>query len=251
MYRSFVAIGDSFTEGVGDWIGPDEPRGWADRLAEAFQEAQPSTPFQYANLAIRGRKLKQLLQEQIPEAVAQRPDLISVNGGGNDMLRPGFDTDVALATMYPALNYALKAGIHVLLLAGPNPTDNIPLGSVFDKRAAEFTRRTKEWADSIEGLTFVDNFNDEGFRDTTYWSEDGLHLSAAGHLRVAANCADALGLPYPKSWGDPRNPEPDPKTYNSFGYYREHILPWIGRRLTGRSSGDGRSAKRPQLEPLI
>jgi hypothetical protein len=28
------------------------------------------------------------------------------------------------------------------------------------------------------------------------------------------------------------------------------VLPWIGRRLTGRSSGDGREPKRPTLLPV-
>jgi hypothetical protein len=26
-------------------------------------------------------------------------------------------------------------------------------------------------------------------------------------------------------------------------YYREHVLPWVNRRLRGRSSGDDRSGK--------
>ena len=33
-------------------------------------------------------------------------------------------------------------------------------------------------------------------------------------------------------------------------HWREFVLPWIGRRLTGRSSGDGRAAKRPTLSPV-
>ncbi|MFE0426507.1 hypothetical protein ACFW15_29785, partial [Streptomyces sp. NPDC058953] len=32
-------------------------------------------------------------------------------------------------------------------------------------------------------------------------------------------------------------------------FARRHLAPWIGRRLTGRSSGDGRPAKRPDLLP--
>jgi hypothetical protein len=27
---------------------------------------------------------------------------------------------------------------------------------------------------------------------------------------------------------------------------RIYLLPWIGRRITGKSSGDGRAAKRPE-----
>jgi len=32
-------------------------------------------------------------------------------------------------------------------------------------------------------------------------------------------------------------------------FARQHLLPWIGRRLTGRSSGDGLLPKRPELHP--
>ena len=32
-------------------------------------------------------------------------------------------------------------------------------------------------------------------------------------------------------------------------FTRQYLLPWIGRRLTGRSSGDGMPPKRPDLLP--
>ncbi len=50
----YVAIGDSFTEGVGDVDRrrPNSLRGWADRVAEGIGAVDPQA--QYANLAIRG-----------------------------------------------------------------------------------------------------------------------------------------------------------------------------------------------------
>jgi len=33
-------------------------------------------------------------------------------------------------------------------------------------------------------------------------------------------------------------------------YWREYVMPWIGRRLTGRSSGDNRAPKIATLEPV-
>src|SRR6187397_2071644 len=67
-FQRYVAIGDSFTEGVGD-PDPTRPnglRGWADRVAEVL--AQQTDDFGYANLAIRGRKLDAILAEQIEPA---------------------------------------------------------------------------------------------------------------------------------------------------------------------------------------
>ena len=47
-------------------------RGWADRLAESLTHDNPG--LEYANLAIRGRALAAIVDEQVPEAVDLRPD---------------------------------------------------------------------------------------------------------------------------------------------------------------------------------
>ena len=84
---SYAAIGDSFTEGMGDERPDGTPRGWADLVAAALAHAA-GEPIGYANLAIRGRLLAPILDEQLPAATALRPQLLSINGGGNDILRP-------------------------------------------------------------------------------------------------------------------------------------------------------------------
>src|SRR3546814_1658686 len=90
-FSRYVALGDSFTEGVGDPdpTSPNGLRGWADLVAE--QLAKHSDDFGYANLAIRGRKLDPILAEQLEPAVAMRPDLVTIYAGGNDLLRPKVD----------------------------------------------------------------------------------------------------------------------------------------------------------------
>ncbi len=49
---TFVAIGDSFTEGLNDPDPGGGFRGWADRVAGALSAQRPG--FRYANLAVRG-----------------------------------------------------------------------------------------------------------------------------------------------------------------------------------------------------
>lgn len=97
-------------------------------------------------------------------------------------------------------------------------------------------------------IIFCDNFNDLELRDAIYWSEDGLHLAPAGHLKVAMNCLDALGVSIPDTWSVEALQNDEPYGYQSGTYYRDFVLLWIGRRLRGQSSGDGRSAKRPELD---
>src|ERR1700691_744213 len=88
---SFVAIGDSFTEGLNDAAPGGGFRGWADRLAVLLAAGYPG--FRYANLAVRGKLLREIVAEQVPAAAALAPGLVSLGGGGNDILRPGVDAD--------------------------------------------------------------------------------------------------------------------------------------------------------------
>jgi hypothetical protein len=142
-------------------------------------------------------------------------------------------------------------GIHVLMLSGANPTEHLPLGRVFDARGVRLTAALEDLAE-LDGVTFVDNFNDRGLRDIRYWSPDKLHLNSLGHARVASNVLTAIGVPVPPEWGveEVAAAPAGARSRNTAAYYREFVLPWIGRRLTGRSSGDGRVAKRATLLPV-
>jgi len=249
VYRSYVAIGDSFTEGMGD-PGPDGvERGWADLLALGIAEAQDGR-LDYANLAIRGRKLGPLLAEQLEPAIAMRPGLLSVNGGGNDIMRPRMSVATVSGMLRAAVERATGEGIPVLLLSGADPSEHLPLGGLMRRRGAELMDAARAWAEDMPLVTLCDNFGDERLRAADCWSADGLHLGTRGHARVAANCLRALGLPSP-GWLDELAESDAPVAdYRSAAYYREFVLPWVGRRLTGRSSGDGRVAKRPELAPV-
>ena len=94
---SYVALGDSFTEGLDD---PREDqagyRGWADRFAGHLAAQRPG--LRYANLAIRGKLLHEVAEEQVPQAIAMAPDLVSIAAGGIDMLRPRVDPDTIAQT---------------------------------------------------------------------------------------------------------------------------------------------------------
>ncbi|MGH3704533.1 MAG: SGNH/GDSL hydrolase family protein [Agromyces sp.] len=250
MFHSYAAIGDSFTEGVGDELPDGSVRGWADFVAIGLAAAARE-PIGYANLAIRGRKLGPIIDDQLAPAIALRPELLSFNGGGNDMLRPRMDEQVTASRFRDAIERIRAEGIHVLMLSGANPTDHIPMGKVFDARGARLTAALVDLADR-PGVTFVDNFNDVGLRDIRYWSPDKLHLNALGHARVASNVLTGLGVAVPVEWGveEVAAAPAGPRSRNTAAYYREFVLPWIGRRLTGRSSGDGRTAKRPTLAPV-
>ncbi|WP_283132759.1 SGNH/GDSL hydrolase family protein [Rhizohabitans arisaemae] len=241
---SFIAIGDSFTEGLDDPRADGGMRGWADRVAERLAVDNPS--FRYANLAVRGRLLGQVIEEQVPRAIELKPDLVSLVGGGNDLLRPRADPDALAKAFAGAVRRLRAAGSEVLLFTGVDPRD-APLINKMRGRAAVFYLHLRSIAD-IHGCHLVDQWSMQSLRDWRAWSRDRLHLSAEGHRLVAARVCEVLGVPCDDDWRRP--PTRGAGRGGDLRWAREHLVPWVGRRLTGRSSGDEITAKRPDLRPF-
>ncbi|QNN63981.1 SGNH/GDSL hydrolase family protein [Leucobacter denitrificans] len=237
----YVAIGDSFTEGVGDEQPDGTVRGWADLVAQGLADAT-GQPVEYANLAIRGRLLARIISEQLEPAIALEPTLISFNGGGNDMLRPGTNMPWIIGETEKALRQIQNAGIEPLLLAGANPTGGLPSGGRVARKGDDLTRAAGGIASRLN-VKFADNWSDRELAGRQYWSIDRLHLAPVGHHRVAANVLRTLGHAHPADWVIDAESIPAPGAREQLAYTREHVIPWIGRRLTGRSSGDGRTPK--------
>ncbi|MDR2381899.1 MAG: SGNH/GDSL hydrolase family protein [Bifidobacteriaceae bacterium] len=238
----YVAIGDSFTEGVGDQTPGALPRGWADRVAQGLATHCPGPVF-YANLAIRGRLLAPIVADQLPAALALEPapTFLTLNGGGNDMLRPRADIDRLTALTRQVIEGCHGAGIKPVVLAGPDPSGGLPLARLIHRRAAELTAAAADLAAATDAF-FINVFRDREIRRPGYWSEDRLHLNSAGHARVAALVLTALGIPAPLP-ARPANPSAGLSA--DLRFYRQHVGPWMGRRVRRRSSGDNRTAKYP------
>jgi lysophospholipase L1-like esterase len=256
-WSSFVALGDSFTEGLND-VRPDGSfAGWADRVAEALASEQAPDPhqheFRYANLAIRGVGLGQVVDEQVPAAMAMEPDLLSIAAGGNDVLRPRFDVD-AVGRQFDDAVAALRAtGATVLVFAGFAPGPGLPFRSTISARANIYNEAVRAAAVRHGGV-LIDLWAMDELSDPRMWSVDRLHLSARGHAHVCGAVLTALGIEPPFPWPDLVGQPPTSSRLAArradlaWGY--EYFLPWVGRRLRGRSSGDGLTAKRPTLEPV-
>lgn len=245
--RSYAAIGDSYSEGMGDERPDGTPRGWTDLVAAGLAHAAGGS-IGYANLAIRGRLLAPILDDQFPAALALDPELLSINGGGNDILRPSVSIEAVADRLVSAAERALETVPRVMIVSGGDPTRHIPLGRVFSRRGNELAVAVKHRLAGADVL-FVDNWSDPRLPELRYWSVDRLHLNAQGHALAAANVLAALGaavVPTPDA-PDAGDDLARPRTAE---YWRRYVLPWIGRRLTGRSSGDHRQAKRPTLEPF-
>jgi len=256
-WQRYVALGDSLSEGLCDPSPPGAAhpwRGWADRVAEglAGRAARLDEPFTYANLAVRGRLLRQIVEEQVPLAIEQRADLVSLIGGGNDVLRPGVDVDAVSAVLEDAVARLTGSGATVLL------------STSYDPRLAPLVRRTRGLAAIFtanvwsmarrHGALVLDLWGMAALQDRRMCAEDRIHLTAEGHRRVAAQALDLLGVGGDEGWATPLDPAPAGTRAQAWrqdaAWVRTHVVPWVGRRLRGRSSGDGLPAKRALLAPV-
>ncbi len=246
----YVAIGDSYTEGVGDELEDGSVRGWADMVAAGLA-VSTGEQVHDANLASRGRLLEPIATEQCDAALSldPAPDLMTVDGGGNDMLRPGWDMGRMMGLTRRMVDRAGDAGVQIVILTGAAPSLQMPRADLMLGRARDFTDLVIDYVADLPHASVVDNLTDQEMRRPGYWAPDRLHLNALGHSRVAARVLTPLGheTPLPSLDG------PDPSGVGLVGelrYARQYVLPWIGRRLTGRSSGDGRAAKFADWEPV-
>ncbi|MEU9748459.1 SGNH/GDSL hydrolase family protein [Streptomyces niveus] len=251
-FGSYAAIGDSFTEGVGD-LGPGGIYvGWADRLAVLLAEPAPDS-FRYANLAVRGRLLDQIVAEQIPRAKELAPDLVTFCAGGNDIIRPGSDPDDVAERFERALA-DLTGAVGTVMVPTGFDTRGVPVLRHLRGKIATFTAHVRSIADRYD-CPVLDLWSLKSVQDRRAWDGDRLHLSPEGHTRVALRAAQVLGLTVP---ADPDQPWPPQPPRGALGvrrddvqWAREYLVPWIGRRLRGESSGDHTVAKRPDLLPLV
>ena len=250
-WSRYVAIGDSFTEGVGD---PEESlpngfRGWADRVAEVLGTMHPD--FAYANLAVRGKLIDQISQQQVDAALELTPDLVSFCAGGNDVIRPKSDPDAITAKVERTITRLRADGATVVMFTAVDVGFS-PVFRGIRGKVAIYNENLRAIADAHDCIV-VDQWGLTALKDSRYWADDRLHMNALGHHTVAMGVLDALGVPHslapldpppmvPQSWREAR--------VEDVVWARTHLVPWVIRRLKRESSGDHVQPKRPTAEPL-
>lgn len=251
-WRRFVAVGDSFTEGIGD-PDPDLPgshRGWADRVADVL--ATQVDDFAYANLAIRGKLIAQIVDDQIEPAVALRPDLVSICAGGNDVIRPGTDPDAIADQLDAAVRRLASTGAAVVLFTGID-TGFTPVFRPFRGKVAIYNENVRTVAERYDCIV-ADQWALKSVQDPRFFDSDRLHFNALGHHEVARMVLRALNVPNNL---EPMQPAPAPqRTWREaraedLTWVRSHFAPWVLRRLRHQSSGDHVTAKRPEPTPIL
>ncbi len=249
VYSRYVALGDSQTEGL--WDGDDSHGivGFADRLAEMLDELRPG--LQYANLAIRGRRIGDVLEDQLPKALAMQPDLITVCVGMNDITRPGGNFDRALADLDLLYERVAQSGATVVTTTFPDIARIVPIGRILTSRMLR-TNDAIVTAAVRHGFKLVDLYNAPSMIQPDVWSDDRVHGSTKGHILFAAAAAEALELPDSShDWAEVSSAAVRPtlhsRAYSQVQWTKNMLAPWLWHHARGISTGDGREPKRPTL----
>lgn len=236
-WRRYVALGDSLTEGLCDPAPDGALRGWADRLALLLSA---EGGLHYANLAVRSKRVADVCATQLPRAMELKPDLVSILIGANDLVKPTVDVPALAAALEHTVVQLRGIGADVVLVTPFLPRRRA--ASIYSRRFAAFATALTGIA-ARTGAILIDTDLHPSLPDRPNWGEDLVHLSSRGHRFLAYRAGEVLGVPHADALGllDAALHENEP--IGAGLWWRRHALPWVWRRLHGRTAGDGRHAK--------
>jgi lysophospholipase L1-like esterase len=253
-YTRFIALGDSMTEGMSDEIINGNYRGWADRVADELAKATPG--FTYMNLAIRGKLLKQVVEDQVPAAIKYiqgKQTLVSFHAGANDVLRPNYQPEASLALYELGVKKLTDAGATVIIFTVIDKVEGEgKTATLWHQRFSAFNENVRKVAAKYPVILFEAK-KAEFLNDRRFLAYDRLHMNSEGHRRLANAVLEGLGYNFDSNWKVPLAPAKKnnqvAKVLANISWAAIFLLPWIWRRIRGKSSGDGRSAK--YSEPVL
>jgi lysophospholipase L1-like esterase len=181
----YVAMGDSFTAGVGNETGPI----WTDLVAARLREINPGLRFN--NIAVCGATSADV-QRQLEPALELEPDLATLICGVNDVLlsvRPDVDGYAArMAQMFERLKAAPQPPL-VITATAPESLHFLGLGPRSEQRVRSGLRRVNEHTRRLAAeydVVCLEVVGHPALDEQRYFQADGLHPSALGHARAAA-----------------------------------------------------------------
>ncbi|ALO66762.1 lipase [Arthrobacter alpinus] len=244
----YVALGDSFTEGVGDTSRhlPNGVRGWADRVAEALARDTPG--WEYANLAIRSKRLRHIIAEQIEPALAMEPTLITLYAGGNDVMDVGTSITTILDQYEFLVSRLAESGATILLFTGYD-VEVSPLLAPLRRKNHAYNCGIKTIAAKY-GAIVVDYAALHAYANPRMWCSDRLHMSKRGHKYLAAHVLEVLQVSHGivlKEKSHPPKPTWKQRGHGHYLWVAEWVVPLIGRKIRRTTLGDALTPRWPEL----
>lgn len=192
-WQNVVALGDSFTEGVGEATADLPLQGSFDILAAALRRDNPS--LHYTNLARRGLTARQVRETQLEAALALNPDFASVIAGANDALKGQWQPEHYERELRIIIATLKGTGTTLFMSTWPNWAVRLPLpedrrtrlAAQLEEGNAITTRLAREF-----GALFLDVWTLPINDDSTFWSKDHIHPNARGYRAFALEALNAI-----------------------------------------------------------
>jgi lysophospholipase L1-like esterase len=237
----FVALGDSFTEGIGDWNNrfPNGVRGWADRVAKQLSKRDPD--WEYANLAVRSRVLDEIVATQLDKALDLRPTLVSFFAGGNDIVHVRTDMGELMSRYEAAVARLAASGARVMLFTSYDLRLSPVLEPLLRRRNNFYNRRVRQIAREYDAV-LVDHWAMSAYRHPSMWEPDRVHMSRHGHRYLAAEVLRALEVDHSITVED-LGSEPQRTIRQALAEERDWWGDWVGPMLSRRLRGPQPSAQ--------
>ncbi len=198
------------------------------------------TDFAYANLAIRGRLLQQISDEQVDPALELKPDLDQYLGRrATIIIRPGHATRTTWRHRFESMVERLRSdGATVVMFNGPD-IGMTPVLSRVRGKVAIYNENLRAIAQRHDAIV-ADMWALRELKDPRMWAPDRLHFSPIGHHTIARMVLDALNV---QNDLEPFQPEPLPRVPMAAGAGRGHRL---GARVPGAvGAAPNRATSRP------
>lgn len=240
LFRSYVALGDSLTEGLGDFDFEvtREGSGWADRVAQllALRARAENESFAFANFALRGSATVSILTAQLEDALKLKPDLVTIMAGANDLSARKSELDGIRALFRGAITRLHEQGSHVILLT-PINTRHLKLFTPYVPRAKRMADLVREIAAEFD-VPVLNVFGISTLQHLQFWARDMVHFSGLGHIEVANRLAHLLGLDEELRFEKPQVLAPSRGLISTLAWIGRDVAPFFLRAIRGVTSGD-------------
>jgi lysophospholipase L1-like esterase len=194
-WRRFVVLGDSVAEGLCEPLDGYPDLQWADRVASELRAAAPG--LEYLNLGVSGLRAHEIHATQLAPALAFRPDLALVIGGGNDAFSARYDADRVDRELTAMIITLQAAGAEVMTLGmfdvSASPAIQEWLRPGLRQRMRLLSERTQALAGRL-GTIHVHLTTHPLSTDPGLYSSDGRHGNARSDAIATAETVRRLAM---------------------------------------------------------
>jgi lysophospholipase L1-like esterase len=236
MSRRLVALGDSFSCGVGVGVTVPLHETWVGQLGAALGA-------EVELLASPGLAAGEVLHAQVPDAVARPGDVATLLVGLNDIVRAAFDVDETRANLH-AIVRELGAAYPIVLVARLH--DAVALLPLPRRMRSRYVHRIKQVNAALDeavaahpNALLLDLDHVPGLHARCAWAVDRIHPSRYGHHAIASAALAVLPGTETFALSPAAVPETPPNLLDEIWWFLAHGGPWLVSRLPKVVAGRG------------